>query len=248
MNKYLLQIVVLLCSCICVSAAPGIYLEFKITSASMNGTSKVYTANGNTRSEMTMTNSAMPVPFGVTTLILQSAPGKSYSLFEKDKTYTETDISKSHESDDDDYEVTVLGKEKVNNYNCVHVSVRYKKSKHTSEMWLSKDITGYADFINVKTKFLKGSGFFNALKEKGAEGFVVRMLTVGERGEKMQMDLVKAQKENVPESLFSLSGYTKSAGRTPGMGGPDAQQLQKMTPEERAKYIEEMKAKYKQQH
>ena len=99
----------------------------------------------------------------------------------------------------------------------------------------------------MKNKYLGGAKFFNALKDKGVEGFVVRMLVKGNRGDQIQMDLVKAEKRNIDESLFSLSGYTKTAGYAPGSGGMDREQIQKMTPEERQKYIEEMKGKYKQQ-
>ena len=246
MKKYLSLITVLAFFSITAFAREGIYLEFKITVASMTGNNKVYSSDGDTRSEITMVSDAMPNPYSAITLVLHNAPDKVYNLNEKDKTYSETDAGKSSENNDDDYEITVLGKENINNYNCTHVSVRYKKSKHTSDMWLSKDIVGYAGYTVVKNKYLGGSKFFNALKDKGADGFVVRLVTNSEKGGKMQMDLVKAEKRTIAESLFSLGGYTKGASYTPGNGAVDAQAIQKMTPEERQKYIEQMKEKYKQ--
>ena len=63
----------------------------------------------------------------------------------------------------------------------------------------------------------------------------------------MQLDLVKAEKKSLDGSLFSTNGYTKSATNSvSGMPVIDAQAIQKMTPEERQKYIEDMKAKYQQ--
>ena len=227
-------------------AKDGIYLEFRITSPSITGTSKTYTAGGSTRSEIIMNNPRTTTPIKVATLILASAPGKSYSLNEASKTYTEMDAARAQQDNDDDIEVTVLGKEKVNNYNCTHVSIKYKKSQRATEMWLSKDIPGFMDYTTVKNNYLGGSKFFDALKAKGADGFVARILTNGERGEKMQMDLVKAEKQNVPDALLSLDGYTKGAGSymTPG-GGVNPNAIQNMTPEERKAYIEKMRAQYK---
>ena len=227
-------------------AKDGIYLEFKITSPTTTGTSKTYTAGGSTRSEMTIKSPRNPNPFTIATLVLASAPGKSYSLNEAGKTYTEVDISRSQSDNDDDIEVTVLGKEKVNNYNCTHVSIKNRKSQRTSEMWLSKDIPGFMNYTTVKNNYLGGSKFFDALKAKGAEGFVARMLTNSERGEKMQMDLVKAEKQNIPDAFLSLNGYTKgvSPQMAPG-GGIDRNALQNMTPEERKAYMEKMRAQYK---
>ena len=92
-------------------------------------------------------------------------------------------------------------------------------------------------------KYVGSTKIYTALKAKGAEGFVVRMLAQGDRGDQIQMDLVKAGKQNIDESLFSLNGYTKGAGAGPGMGRPD---IQNMTPEQRKAYIEEMKKQHPQ--
>ncbi len=228
-------------------AKEGIYIEFKMTGSKFSGTSKTYSMDGNTRSEMTMTSPAMPAPFTTTSLVLHSTPDVVYSISEKDKTYSElaTGTGKSqHKADESDYEVTVIGKEKVNNYDAIHVKVRYKSSKQETEMWLSKEVIGWANFTEIKNQYLAGSKFFDALKAKGAEGFVVRIL-VNSAGENMQMDLVKAEKKDMKESLFSLDGYTKTA-RAAGPGGMDMEAFKKMSPEERQKYIKELQEKYQQ--
>ncbi len=252
MKRNILITLLLLLSGICANAREAVYVEYKITSSQMSGTSITYTSNGDSRTEMVMNGANMPMAMTNISLLLQSAPGKVYVLNDKDKTYNEVDAAKSGETgNNEEYEITLLGKEKINDYNCVHVKIVYQKSHHTSEMWLSKDVRGYGSFTTVKNKYMGGTKFFEALKAKGAEGFVVRMLIATGRGGNMQMDLVKAEKKDVSESLFSYSGYTKSAmpaGMPGGMEQPNMEKLKNMTPEERKAYIEEMKAKYAQPH
>lgn len=253
MKKQVLFFVLLFAS-IAAQGREGIYLEFKITTSNMSGTNKTYWSAGDSRTEMTITNDAMPKPFSTISLMLHASPDKIFSLNEQNKTYTETDISKSPDqkgpADDEEYEVTVIGKESVNGYNSTHVNVTYKHARQSTEMWLSKDVKGYADYTNVKSKYLGGSRLFSALKEKGADGFVVRMTAEAGRGGKMQMDLVTAEKRNITDNYFSLDGYTRTEGATMpgGIERPDIEKIKKMTPEERKKYIDEMKARYTQPH
>jgi hypothetical protein len=226
----------------------GIYIEFKITSSSVNGISKSYSAGGDTRSEMTMNAGG---GISIVTLVLNSTPGTVYMLNDRDKTYSEMGAGQSQgeNNDRDDYEIIVVGNERVNNYNCVHVKVKNKRTKNATDMWLSKDVANYASYTSVKNRYLGGSDFFNKLKEKGADGFVVRMLVNGDRGETMQMDLVKAEKRDVNASLLSLDGYRKSAGaQMPGgYTAPSVQDMQNMTPEQRQQYIQQMQQRYQQQ-
>ncbi len=228
-------------------AKEGVYIEFKLSGGKFSGTSKTYSSDGNTRSEMSMISPSLPAPINTVTLVLSNALHMIYTINEKDKTYSEmsSDGKSVQKEGEGDYEVTVVGKEMVNNYNSIHVKVRYKSSKHETEMWLSKDVVGWANYTSVRNQYLTGSKLFEAMKAKGAEGFVVRMLVNG-AGENIQMDLVKAEKKSLDESLFSLGGYTKTA-RTPVFGSMDMEALKKMTPEERQQYIKEMQAKYKQQ-
>ncbi len=247
MKNYLL-IVVLFLFATASFAKEGYYLEFKMSGGMMSGTSKTWSADGNTRSEMSMKMAAMKDPLETGTLMLASTPNIVYTLNDQNKTYSEMQGGKADKTYDDEIEVTVIGKERVNNYNCVHVKVRFKKGQHETEMWLSKEIAGYANYTSIKNNYLGGSKFFDQLKAKGADGFVVRLLTAGGRGgEKMQMDLVKAEKREIEASRFSLSGYNKTAGTAiPGLGGKTVEELKAMTPEERQQYIKEMQQKYQQ--
>ena len=228
----------------------GVYLEFKVVSSgggmSMTGTHKTYYTTGNTRTETTMKSNALPDPFSMITLSLENSPGKAYTLLEKDHTYTEADISGAAKNNED-CEITVNGHEKVNGYDCTHVTVVYKKTNHSSQMWVSKDVKGYAQFTTVKNDYLGGSKFFDALKKKNAEGFIVRMVLLTGDGGNMQMDLVKAEKRDLPDNLFSLNGYTRTgSGKVaprPTERRLSMEELNKMTPEERQKYIDGLKAK-----
>ncbi|MCD6011736.1 MAG: hypothetical protein K0Q79_1598 [Flavipsychrobacter sp.] len=234
--------------CANVSAKDGVYLEFKITSSSMNGVSKSYCSGGDTRSEMTMNAGG---GFSVITLLLNSTPNTVYMLNDRDKTYSEMSMGQSQgeNSDRDDYDVTVVGNERVNNYNSVHIKVKNKRTQKVMDMWLSKDIADYSRYTDVKSQYLGGSGFFNKLKEKGADGFVVRMLVNGEGKEKLQMDLVKAERRDINAALLSLAGYKKSVGaQMPGgYTAPSPQDIQNMTPEQRQQYIQQMQQRYQQQ-
>ncbi len=231
-------------------AREGMYLEFKMTGGKISGTSKSYSCNGNTRSETSFINPMMKTPMTSVSLMLKDAPDIIYTLNEEDKTYTERQTGKNdiRKGEEGEYEVTIVGKEQINNYSCIHVKVRSGASQRERDIWVSKDVAGWANYISIRNAYLAGSRLYDALKAKGAEGCIIRLTTEGTNGGMMQMDLVKAEKKDIDESIFSLSGYTKTAtSQRPAYDGVDAGQIQKMTPEERQKYIQEMKEKYQQQ-
>lgn len=231
--------------------AQGYYFEMKMSSPGKGdmGNFKAYSQDGNNRSEINMTT---PVgPMNMVSLILKSTPNTMYKLNDKNKTYTEVDITKSSQNKDypqEEYEVTVIGKEKVNGYNSIHVKVTHKGSTLSEELWTSKEVIDYSSFLSIKTKITDRSNLNKALQAKDADGFPVRVKTT-EKGMEMQMDLIKAEKRNNPSSMFSLDGYTKSAGTTAtGQSKEDMiQKMQDMTPEERQKFIDEMKSQYGKQ-
>ncbi len=81
------------------------------------------------------------------------------------------------------------------------------------------------------------------MQAKGIEGFPVKML-MNRRGRAqegfMEMNLVKAEKIDIPESRFSLDGYTRREGSPFMPGGMDPEKMKNMSPEERMKFIQEM--------
>ena len=232
--------------------AQGFYMEMKMSSTEHGdmGVMKVYAQDGNSRSEISVTT-----PMGAmdrATLVLKSTPNKVYMLNEKGKTYSEVDISENNQWKDypqSEYEITVIGKEKVNGYNATHVKVVRKGAKVAEEMWTSTEVANYSAFLSAKTKFTGRDNLNKALAAKGAAGFPVRIKT-SERGAEIQMDLIKAEKKSSPASYFSLDGYAKSGSTATGDQSQQEmmQKINNMTPEEKQKFIDDMKKQYGQPH
>ena len=233
----------------------GFYIEMKMSGGSgkegISGTMKSYSQDGNNRSEMNLNMAGGTTGLGnIVMLTLKDKPETVYMLNEKDKTYSE--LSSATGGDDmkdypqNEYEVTLVGKEKVNNFNCTHVRVKRKGSTHETEMWTSTDLAGYAEFAKVKTKYTGKINMFKALEAKGAVGFPVR-IKADEHGQAVQIDLVKAERRTNPASMFSLTGYTKSEGLG-NVGGVDVQEMlkkiQNMSPAERELWMKKMQEQY----
>lgn len=227
--------------------AGGAYIEYVLTGENnvKTGNMYLYYQDGNSRSEMKTNIPQMPgggMSFVV--LYLKNSPGKSFRLDEKNKTYVETEFKESGmaESEANDYEVTVLGKEKVNGYSCTHLTIKKKTSAFQEEMWTTTEIKDFEKYKDVNSKYTT-KGMYKALKDNGADGFPVRMKTT-ERSHNMVIDLVKAESRENPASLFSLDGYAKSTAPAATPGGDQMkdmiQKIQNMTPEERQKYMQQM--------
>lgn len=229
--------------------AQGAYIEYKITGtqAGVTGTTKTYAQDGNTRTEFSMASPQMPMGFNRVTLTLKDKPKTAYILNEKLKSYSEMNLSGNTDREDDpnEYEVTVLGKEKVNGYNCTHIKLKMKTSSVEEEMWLSTEVVNYKAYESVKNKYTN-TGIYKAFAAKGVSGFPVRTKAT-EQGGSMQIDLVKAELRKCDASLFSLAGYKKEeaapAGTMPAELQEMAKKLQNMTPEERQKMIEKLREK-----
>ncbi len=227
--------------------AQGTYLEFKMTSSDgIGGTMKTYTQDGNVRTEMNMLMAAMPGG-GIkrTVLILKNEPRTSYVLNDASKTYTVNTMG-DHEpsmADQTDYEITVIGKEKVNGYDATHVRVKAKGSQMEEDLWTSSGVLYYDKYKASLTKYTS-AGMYKALAAKGADGFPVRIMA-GEHGHKVQMDLVRAEMKSNPASLFSLDGYTRSEGGYAGAMSRGTQStinaIQTMTPEQRQRWIDSLR-------
>jgi hypothetical protein len=231
----------------------GYYVEFKISSETsvgkqIAGNMKSYYQSGNSRSEMSMNIPGVPTGMNVVSLILSNAPGKIYMLNEEAKTYSELETKEGEwrEHAKAEYEITVVGKEKVNGYNTTHSIVKVN-GKQLQEIWTTKDIDGYSNFAKMKSKYTGQENMFTALADKGAEGMPVRM-KVSEHENTMQMDLVKAEKLNVPFSKLSLDGYTKGTNTGTSRTVPSQQEMiqkfQNMTPQEREEMIKQMQQQY----
>jgi len=244
--KYLFLLSVFITS---FSFSQGYYMEFKLSSESegLLGNMKVSAQDGNSRSEMNFTGGKLAsfMPNGLAALHLGSEPNKIFMLNSTTKTYSEIVTDNSADWADyeqSEYEITVIGKEKVNGYNATHVKVKVKGGKNLQDMWTSTDIAGYADFARVKTQYTGKDNLNSALAAKGAAGFPVRVVA-SQDGQSFQIDLVKAEKKAVDKNLFSLSGYEKG-GMYPSLPGSidvsKLKDLQNMSPDEQRKLIEDL--------
>ncbi|MBA2611631.1 MAG: DUF4412 domain-containing protein [Bacteroidetes bacterium] len=235
-------------------AQSGALIEFKMTSTKgLTGT--IINKHSEYGSKVNM-NMAMPqMPGGgiqMTTLMQKDKPDITYTLNESNKTYTERKKGETKETTDNNiYTVKKIGEEKVNGYKCIHAIV--SSGKETYDVWNTKDFPDYdkyAEAMNTNEK-MGSSKRQKALKDAGCDGFPVKTIHKGnEREGEMTMELVKMEKKSYSKSDFEIpAGYTKSetnSSTSPSnpSGVKSQQEIMAMSPEEREKYIEEMKKKY----
>ena len=118
------------------------------------------------------------------------------------------------------------------------------------EKKIMRQIFTFVDATAVKAKETTWEQRDKALKDAGCDGIPVKTIHKGnEREGDITMELVKIDKKTFTKADFELpAGYSKSeTATTPTNGGSEIktqQEIMNMTPEERAKYIEEMKKKY----
>ncbi|MDI1354003.1 MAG: DUF4412 domain-containing protein [bacterium] len=227
----------------------GTYLEYKISSGTGHGGSiKMNASEYGSLSEFSMVIPQMPGGGMITkSLIQKSHPGIIYSINDKNKSYSEITPSEASGQDSKTYSVKKLGSETVNGYKCVHALIT--EGTETHEVWNTKDFADYSKYSEVfaATKKMGSAKRDQALKDAGCEGLPVKMVHKGNKQEgDMTMELVKLEKRTYAKADFEIpAGFTKSASSGSSVGGVKSQQeLMNMTPEERAKYIEEMKKQY----
>lgn len=213
--------------------AQDLYLEYKLTGP-VNGTSKMYTSAAGMRVEADMTVPRMGAVKNVT-LVRADRPNVMITYTDKAKTYQEID-TKSAGVETVKYAVKVVGKERVGAYNATHVALS-ANGKPAMDVWTTRDLPGYENLIKL-TKTLGSMGsenLYRQLEASGAGGMMVKMKPASGNG--MTMELTKAERRTNPASLFAVpAGYTKSSF--------DPAKLQKMSPAERQKAMQEMMKHY----
>lgn len=184
------------------------YLEYQMTGPMM-ATNKIYTSSSSgMRMEMEMN---LPQVGKMTTIMLMPK-GKNvvYAFNTKSKTYTESPIGLKKPSSESDIKFEVIGKEKVNGYNCSHIKMTMK-NKLVSDMWTTKEIAGYEvmETLSKTSDNIVSNKIYNQLKSQGADGMMVKTeMTIGKN--KMVNQLIKAEKRANPASLYVLpAGYSK---------------------------------------
>lgn len=111
------------------------------------------------------------------------------------------------------YQVTKIGNETVQGYNCIHSRLTVinsgQKSGITEEVWTSADVPGYTALKklialqNVTPKMLQ------AIEQAGCGGLFVKV-EMQTKAFSMEMLLVDAERKNFPASMFQIPpGYTQ---------------------------------------
>ena len=199
----------------------GYYYESITTITTKKGsskdTSKTYMASsGEGRGEM-----GIDIPGAMSTrfVSLARASNAKYSIlvYPETKTYALNIIDTSLiNSNIETYEVTKIGNETVQGYNCTHVKLKSTtgkgmfKSSSTMDLWTSQDVPGYT-FIkkimvdqNIKPQMLQ------ALEKNNCDGYIVKMASE-DKDVSMEMIIIKAERKTFPASLFEIpSGYKES--------------------------------------
>ncbi|WP_298349083.1 DUF4412 domain-containing protein [Runella sp.] len=164
-------------------------------------------------------------------LMLPEKPNVITMLDESSKTYREVSTGQKTM---DKVTLKVVGKEKIQNFNCTHVIVTTQN--RPMDMWTTKDISGYENMLAYWKSSISGGNdqMYTELKKAGAEGFVVKMQIPGS----MTMELVKYDAKPVSASVFTIpAGYKKGTSMDP-------EKMKNMTPAERRKAMEEMMKQY----
>ena len=200
-------------------------IDMKITGQEgMAGTGKVFVSKVGSRTEMDLESARMPMH--MTTLTKFSAPDVMYLINDKARTYTEMDTKKAREQaakmtgakDKEAYSIKVLGSEKLLGYSTKHVLLSRPGDKSEMEAWTTTDLLGlsYESMKGLIRRPAQDEGsMMKALKDAGAEGFFVKMITreKGKTEPLTTMELTKIEKKSLPASMFEVpAGYTKQEG------------------------------------
>ena len=231
-----------------VTAQNGTYLEFKMNSTKgMTGTMKTYCSASAMRSEMQMNIPQLPTEgIKIISIVKNDQPNTVITLDEKTKTYFEIAGKSSAPNNTANCVVTVIGKEKIGNYNCTHASVA--ENNKITEFWITTEIPDYGKYtaFHKGNKYMGNENIYTALTNKGLAGFPVKTLTKDERNGNISIELTKLEKQQMDEVKFTVpADYTKRIGPViPSTPSVDMSKLQNMTPEERQKYLENLKKQY----
>jgi hypothetical protein len=218
--------------------AADIYAEYQMSGMSSTPMiSKMYSKNGNMRTEVNMSMAGQQMT--TTTLMLKSNPNVSLVFNSMSKTYTETKINST--AAPKNVTIKVLGTEKVGNYNCTHVKM--SSDGKSWDVWYTKDLPSF-NFPMSGNSELSSQKVINDLKSKGISGMMVKMVfqIPGANAKAITMQLVKYEAKTLDAALFTIpAGYTKNTASF------DPEKMKNMTPEQRKEMIMKMmKEKMKQ--
>ena len=208
------------------------YAEYQMTGiGNKKIISKLYAKNGEIRSEINMPTGDKEIT--IVALRLKSHPGVSLVLNSMNKTYTETRASVSKVADKE-VVITVLGNEKIGQYNCVHV--RLTSDNKSWEMWCCKDLPAFS-FPYDKDDVEGNDRIIQSLKNKNIEGAPVKIvfLKSDSNTPTLTMELIKYEPKDLDAALFSIpADYKKNELQF------DAEKMKNMTPDEKKEFIKKI--------
>jgi hypothetical protein len=222
MKKIVLASVVV--SCLASAAASAQFegvIDMKITSRQGSGKVQVAMGKGGVRTDIVM--GALGMELKMATLVRARQPNRAYQINDAERTYTVIDSkasrAKAARAHQETYTVEKLGWERVLGYECVHVRIT-GSSGQQAEFWTTKEIGDYASF----SRTLGGQSgiqadFDDSLHDAGADGFPVKSIHRGAKGEEVMIELTGVRQQAPPPSTFKVpAGYARKAGAKPDSG------------------------------
>lgn len=215
MKKIVSSLAVLLCLAPAARAEFEGVIDMKISSPQGSGTVRVAVAKAGVRTETRMGAEGMNV--SMTTLVKAGEPDKAYQIDDEAKTYSVVPVKPAQKAADklrgEKYTVQKMGTKMVRGYSCEHTIITGTRGERT-ELWTTKEIGDYAAF----SRALGGRsglepGFTQDLRAAGADGFPVKSVYHGPRGEKVTMELVSVSQQAPAAALFQVpAGYARQTG------------------------------------
>lgn len=237
MKKILISLVCLISFSTKVYCQDGFVMEYVMEIGDpknpMKSTNKIWQSAVGTRLESDMNIPGLG-PKKTVMLMPKSNPDFMYTIDDAKKSYTEIKTLDDTIANED-FTIEIVGQEKVAGYNCTHAKIKTKEQ--VMDVWTTKDISGYKEFYNATWVQSAAKGAGKAFASKELEGVMVRMKG-GTKEASFTMELVKFEKGNFPKAMFEIpAGYTKGMSFDPA-------KIQNMSPEERAKMMEELMKHY----
>ena len=141
-------------------------------------------------------------------------PRFSMMIYTRTKTYQLhiIDTAAFNRPDGMTYQVTKVGTEQVQGYNCIHARVAMStpgsKTPIMEDYWTSVDVPGYSTFKQLMLGQHVTPQIMKALDNAGCSGFFVKV-TVQSAAYSLNMELIQATRKDFAASYFELpSGYT----------------------------------------
>jgi len=229
----ILLLATLFCFAIFANAAfaGDVYAEYKMTGVGGKPIiTKMYSKNGDLRTEANIDMGGQKMT--TTTLMLKSKPNVTLVFNSMSKNYTEAKITSNTAVKD--FDIKVIGTEKIGNYNCTHVKM--SANGQSWDMWYAKDLPTISFPISGQNAAATQK-MMAQLKSKGITGMPVKMTFVkpGTKTAAMTMLLTKFEQKTLNASLFTIpTGYKKNSVSF------DAEKMKNMTPQQRKEIIMKM--------